>query len=219
MTIDRPNLHGLTPAMLHSHLTAAGAPATLAHARSLLAWHLAFDPRQRPKRTHVPRAVLDVFLRTVALARLEVVERAEDPSDGFVKYLLRSPDGALSEAVRIPLEAPGRYSICLSSQVGCAMGCIFCATGRLGFGRNLAAWEIVSAFCQVRDELPDGAADILSHPCGGRVAARAISISTVGLVPEIRRFTAEGHRYRTRPALQGERTGVSFRRGGPCGRP
>ncbi len=219
MTTDRVNLHGLTPATLHAHLTAAGAPATLAHARSLLAWHLAFDPRQRPKRTSVPRAVQEVFERCVSLARVEVVERAEDPSDGFVKYLLRSPDGALSEAVRIPLEAPGRYSICLSSQVGCAMGCVFCATGRLGLGRNLAAWEIVSAFCQVRDELPDGAritgavfmgqgepfhnydavlgaAAILSDPCGGRIAARAISISTVGLVPEIRRFTAEGHRYR-----------------------
>jgi 23S rRNA (adenine2503-C2)-methyltransferase len=99
------------------------------------------------------------------------------------------------------------------------MGCVFCATGRLGLTRNLAAWEIVATFCQVRDELPAGeritgavfmgqgeplhnydevmrAAAILSDPCGGRIAARAISISTVGLVPAIRRYTAEGHRYR-----------------------
>jgi len=213
------NLHGLTPEALHAHLVAAGAPCTASHARSLLARHVAFHPRAAPRRQSVPKAVLRTFEATVSLARLEVVERVADPADGFMKYLLRSPDGALSEAVRIPLEVPGRFTICLSSQVGCAMACAFCATGRLGLTRNLAAWEIVSAFCLVRDELPEGAritgavfmgqgepfhnydqviraATILSDPNGGRIGAEAISISTVGLVPEIRRYTAEGHRYR-----------------------
>ncbi len=137
--------------------------------------------------------------------------------DGFVKYLFRSPDGALSEAVRIPLHVPGRYSVCLSSQVGCAMGCDFCATARLGLRRNLEAWEMVAAFLAVRAD-SDGrvtgavfmgqgepfhnydevlrAAAVLSHPCGGRIAQRAITISTVGLTPQIRRYTREGHRYR-----------------------
>jgi 23S rRNA (adenine2503-C2)-methyltransferase len=149
--------------------------------------------------------------------RLEVVERATDPSDGFVKYLFRSPDGALHEAVRIPLKKEGAFSICLSSQVGCAMGCTFCATGRLGLTRNLEAWEMVAAFVAVRDEAPGRvtgavfqgqgepfhnydevirAARVLSHPCGGRIAAAAITISTVGLVPQIRRYTREGHPYR-----------------------
>ena len=222
-----PNLHGLTPAALHAHLVAAGAPATLAHARSLLARHLAPPDAQRPQRETVPRAVREVFDRSVSRARLEVVERVT-ADDGFVKVLLRSPDGALSEVVRIPLERPGHYTLCLSSQIGCGMGCVFCATGRLGLGRNLAAWEIVAAFCQVRDALADEAraadpsalarvsgavfmgqgeplhnydevlraAAILSDPSGCRIGAGAISISTVGLVPEIRRFTAEGHRYR-----------------------
>lgn len=97
------------------------------------------------------------------------------------------------------------------------MGCVFCATGRLGLSRNLAAWEMVDAFLQVRDEAPGRvtgavfqgqgepfhnydevlrAARILSHPCGGRIAAAAITISTVGLVPQIRRYAREGHRYR-----------------------
>ncbi len=211
------HLFGLTPAALHAHLVAAGALATESHARSLLAKHLA--PGHAPKRSSVPKAVLQVFDATVSHARVEVVERVTDPGDGFVKYLLRSPDGSLSEAVRIPLEAEGCYTICLSSQVGCAMGCVFCATGRMGLTRNLQAWEIVSAFCQVRDELPAGsritgavfmgqgepfhnydhvirAAQVLSDPNGCRIAAEAISISTVGLVPEIERYTAEGHRYR-----------------------
>lgn len=151
------------------------------------------------------------------VSRLEVIDVVTDV-DGFVKWLLRSPDGAVSEAVRIPLEKKGRYSICLSSQVGCAMGCDFCATGRLGLTRNLEAWEMVAAFAEVRRATSDGriasavfmgqgepfhnyeaviqAARILSHPNGGSIAQKAITISTVGLVPQIRRYTAEGHRYR-----------------------
>ncbi len=148
---------------------------------------------------------------------LEIVERATDPSDGFVKYLFRAPDGALFEAVRIPLHEPGRFSVCLSSQVGCAMGCVFCATGRLGLVRNLEAWEIVGSFLAVRDEAPGRvsgavfmgqgeplqnydaviqAARVLSDPCAGRISASAITISTVGLAPQIRRYARERRPYR-----------------------
>ena len=140
-----------------------------------------------------------------------------DPADAFVKYLFRSPDGALHEAVRIPLHKPGCYSICLSSQVGCAMGCVFCATGRLGLKRNLLAWEMVAAFIAVRDECPGRvkgavfqgqgepfhnydeviqAARVLSNPSCGRVSGTAITISTVGLVPQIHRYAKEQHPYR-----------------------
>ncbi|HVR42184.1 MAG TPA: radical SAM protein [Thermoanaerobaculia bacterium] len=170
-------------------------------------------PAGRP----VPRAVRTAVERLVDRRPLEIVERATDPADGFVKYLFRMSDGALAEAVRIPLEAAGRFSICLSSQAGCAMGCSFCATGRLGFGRNLEPWEIVAQFVAVRDEAPGvvsgavfqgqgeplhnydavmRAAAILCDPCGGRIAARAITISTVGLVPAILRMARERPPYR-----------------------
>lgn len=171
------------------------------------------DGMKRPVRRALRRALGE----QTSWARLEVVERVEDEADGFVKYLFRSPDGGLSEAVRIPLEQPGRFTVCLSSQVGCAMRCAFCATGELGLARHLAPWEMVAAFCTVRDEAPgrvsgavfmgqgeplhnyDGviaAAQVLSDPVGGRVAADAITISTVGLVPQIRRYNREGHPYR-----------------------
>jgi len=139
-----------------------------------------------------------------------------------VKLLFRHPDGALTEAVRIPLEKKGRFTACLSSQVGCAMRCAFCATGRLGLTRSLEAWEMVAAFRAVRkDVLSEDssrhlsgavfmgqgepfhnydeviqAATILSEPCGGRIAKEAITISTVGLVPQIRRYARERHPYR-----------------------
>ena len=165
----------------------------------------------------MPRAVEQAIDALVDRRPLEIVERATDPSDGFVKYLFRLHDGAVAEAVRIPLEKEGRFTVCLSSQAGCAMRCDFCATGRLGLTRHLEAWEIVAQFLAVRAEAPGivtgavfqgqgeplhnyepvmRAAEILSDPCGGRIASEAITISTVGLVPAIRRFTHERRPYR-----------------------
>ena len=189
-------------------------------------------PRARP----VPKRVEHAVETMTDRRGLEIVERATDSADGFVKYLFRLGDGALAEAVRIPLEKPGCFTVCLSSQAGCAMRCDFCATGRLGLTRSLQAWEIVAQFMAVRSDSaaagfgPPGcagsaksaaapsritgavfqgqgeplhnydevmrAAEILSHPCGGRIAAEAITISTVGLVPALHRFARERRPYR-----------------------
>src|SRR5262245_11420376 len=78
--------------------------------------------------------------------RLTLLEKQISPTDGFAKYLFRGEGEGVFEAVRIPLlhrPEDRKYVVCVSSQVGCAMGCVFCATGRLGFQRNLATWEIV----------------------------------------------------------------------------
>ncbi|RLB49930.1 MAG: RNA methyltransferase [Deltaproteobacteria bacterium] len=211
-----PRLFGMLPEELCAHLQDHGVRANEGEARRYLAHWISHGqtgvPRKPPS-----RKFLDGARDLVDHGHLEVVERVTDPTDGFTKYLFRSPDGALSEAVRIPLAKEGCFTVCLSSQVGCAMQCDFCATGRLGLTRNLAPWEIVSAFCTVRDEAPGRvtgavfmgqgepfhnydaviqAARILSDPCGGRIAKKAITISTVGLVPQIRRFAAERHGYR-----------------------
>jgi 23S rRNA (adenine2503-C2)-methyltransferase len=149
--------------------------------------------------------------------RLRVVDRRLSTVDPFVKYLLAGPDGARFETVRIPLERP-RWSVCVSSQVGCALACVFCATGRLGFARNLEAWEMVEQVLAVRRTSPERpvtgvvfqghgepfqnydnviqAARVMSHPCGLRLRGERITISTVGLVPVIERYTDEGHPYR-----------------------
>jgi 23S rRNA (adenine2503-C2)-methyltransferase len=213
----RPHLAGLTDVALHALLQDVVADATLTDARRLLAAHFArpgvAEERPRPVRRQL-REACAALVRTDALTLLE---HTTDPGDGFTKYLFRSPDGAVHEAVRIPLHKPGHFTVCLSSQVGCAMGCVFCATGRLGLARHLAAWEIVEAFRRVRLDAPGRvsgavfmgqgeplhnyeavmqAAEAIAQPFTGRLAARAISISTVGLVPQIRRFTAEHRPYR-----------------------
>jgi len=215
--MDRPHLFGMLPDQLAAELRARDVRVRDGEARRILAHVIGAGRTGYPTKSPVPRAVERAVDERLERAPLELLETASDPADGFVRYLFRSPDGALSEAVRIPLAAEGRVSVCLSSQVGCALDCGFCATGRLGFRRNLAAWEMVSAFCAVRDDTPGRvtgavfmgqgepllnmeqviqAARVLSDPCGGRIRAEGITVSTAGIVPAIRRYTAAGHRYR-----------------------
>ena len=77
-----------------------------------------------------------------------IIEKA---ADGCVKFGFRLNDGHIIESVLIP--EPDRNTLCISSQVGCAMGCTFCLTGTMGFIRNLSAAEIVNQVCSVRDYL------------------------------------------------------------------
>ncbi len=157
-----------------------------------------------------PYQSLRALVTTPALTLLEERPSAIDP---FVKYAFAAPDGAVVEAVRIPLERPGRFVACVSSQVGCGMGCAFCGTARLGHRRQLAAWEIVDQVRQLRDRLPPGARihgvvyqgmgeplanleavlrsiRICCEPSALAIDACAVTVSTVGLLPRLRELTA-----------------------------
>ncbi len=182
----------------------------------------------------VKRVLLEQIAGATSAEPLRVAERQPAP-DGFVKYLFELHDGARVEAVRIPVpcEAPGadvsayegkekKYIVCVSSQAGCALACSFCATGAMGFKRNLAAHEIVGQVLAIKREADRPvrgvvfmgmgepflnydnviqAARILCHPAGGCIDARSITISTAGIVPQIRRFTEEGHKFRLAVSL------------------
>jgi 23S rRNA (adenine2503-C2)-methyltransferase len=211
------HIFGMLPEDLAAHLRAHGVSVRDAEARRIVAHGIAHGRDGHPVARPVPRTVEAAVDALVDRRRLEIVERATDPADGFVKYLFRLDDGLFVEAVRIPLEIDGHFTVCLSSQAGCAMACDFCATGRLGLSRHLEPWEIVAQFIVVRDEAPGvvtgaafqgqgeplhnyasvmRAAEILSHPCGGRIASKAITISTVGLVPAIHRLAREHRPYK-----------------------
>ncbi|MDY7227459.1 radical SAM protein [Hyalangium rubrum] len=163
----------------------------------------------------VPKRVAEYLRAHAELPRLEVVERRR-ADDGFVKYLFASPLGGRVEAVRIPI-FDDKYIVCVSSQVGCALACDFCMTGKLGFQRNLKMWEILDQVLQVREEADRPvrgvvfmgmgepllnyaetirAAQVLSHPAGLAISGTSITFSTAGMVPQIRRYTQEGHPYR-----------------------
>ena len=155
-----------------------------------------------------------------------------DSSDGFTrKTLFELPDGNLIEAVLMrygdPADNPqivgsptgrgakNRRTLCISTQAGCAMGCVFCATGQMGFKRNLSSGEIVAQVMYYARMLKDvnesvtnivymgmgepfhnydntmESLDRLNDPEGFNFGARRFTISTVGLVPQIRRFADE----------------------------
>jgi 23S rRNA (adenine2503-C2)-methyltransferase len=207
----------MLPEDLAGHLRANGVEVRDGETRRILAHALTHGRDGYPESRPVPKRIESAVEELVDRRPLEIVERATDPFDNFVKYLFRLPDGGLVEAVRIPLEVPGRFSICLSSQVGCGMACAFCATGRLGLTRNLEPWEILAQFVAIKREAPGEihgvlfqgqgeplhnyanvmrAAEILCHPCGGRMEAKSITISTVGLVPGILKMAEEKPPYR-----------------------
>ena len=117
----------------------------------------------------IRRRALDAARALGRIPTLEQVERRASAMDPFVKYAFRLADGATVETVRIPLERAGRFSACVSSQVGCALGCTFCATGRMGLARNLEAWEIIEQVRAVRADLPAGEADAAGKPRCARV--------------------------------------------------
>ena len=181
--------------------------------------HGVFDPAAWTTQFQVPKAL-------VALAsadpwpRLSLEAHVRSSVDGFEKLRFRTTDDLAVETVLIPLHKPGAVSVCLSSQVGCPMACAFCATARMPTRRNLATWEIIDQWLQARAiarsqgrrvtgavfmgmgepflnyDRVIAAAELLRCSYAGSTAAEKITISTVGLVREIDRYTAEGHRFR-----------------------
>ena len=135
----------------------------------------------------------------------------QDSQDGTVKLLLRWPDGATSECVMIP--EPDRRTACISTQVGCPVGCVFCASGIGGLQRQLSAAQIVEQVMRVRsvcgehrlsnivfmglgEPLANYAATvqalrIINAPWGAGIGARKITVSTVGLPTQIKRLADE----------------------------
>ncbi len=205
-------LKDLTSLELHDALTPLGVSLHLARQLQAAAVRRDQIPESLPA---VSSRLLERVRQDVRLPRLAVLSKTVSPRDGFAKYLFSGDGPERFEAVRIPImhrRGDAKYIVCVSSQAGCAMGCAFCATGRLGPARGLSAWEIVDQVVRIQAdsehpvrgvvfmgmgepllnyEAVIRAARILSEPCGMAIAGKAISISTVGIVPGIRRFTAD----------------------------
>jgi 23S rRNA (adenine2503-C2)-methyltransferase len=153
--------------------------------------------------------------RAFPLPRLTLATR-QVSTDGTEKFLWALADGEAVESVLIP--EGKRRTLCISSQAGCALGCVFCATGRMGFRRNLSAAEIAG---QVRElvladaapkptnvvfmgmgepllnwEAVDTALTILNHPDGLGIGARHITVSTVGILPNLAKLARRPEQFR-----------------------
>src|SRR6185436_503277 len=97
--------------------------------------------------TTLPKALREKLSAAFVLPRMSIAARQKS-SDGTEKFLFRLPDGEAIEAVAIP--EGKRTTLCISSQAGCALQCAFCATGAMGFARNLETWEIAGQVREMR---------------------------------------------------------------------
>ena len=201
----RPSLVGMSREALQDAL----APRADAKLRAKqLAWHLYRRAESRlDEMGDLPKAVRESLAETHVVNPLHVATHRKS-TDGVDKLLVHRGDEAVYECVLLPYE--DRVSCCLSSQVGCPMGCKFCATGLGGFDRNLTAGEIVGQYLLLQSlterrishvvfmgmgepllNLPNvrEAIRILHDEVG--LSHRHITVSTVGLVPQIRALAEE----------------------------
>jgi len=160
--------------------------------------------------TNLSKILRERLKKIAPLYELEPAGSSE--GDDATKWLWRAADGALIESVQI--RTPDRHTSCLSSQVGCAMGCTFCATGLSGFERHLQAHEILEQYLQMWGRSKTYSTHVvymgmgeplhnydavlesirmlnLPPPKGVGIGARRITISTVGIAPGIRRLADE----------------------------
>jgi 23S rRNA (adenine2503-C2)-methyltransferase len=163
--------------------------------------------------TNLPAHLRLRLHETLQFESIKPISVIRSSDNKTVKTLFQLSDGLAIEAVLMRYEK--RNTLCISTQVGCAMGCVFCATGQMGFKRSLSSGEIVAQVMYYARQLYEqgekvtnvvvmgmgepfhnydntlAAIDRLNDPDGYNLGARRFTISTVGLIPAIRRFAAE----------------------------
>lgn len=162
--------------------------------------------------TNLPKALRERLEEEATLGVMTLVTEQRS-KDGTIKRLYRLPDGQLIESVLMPYD-DHRRTACISTQAGCAMGCVFCATGQMGFSRNLSSAEIFEQavkFANILSDEDERLSNVVFMGMGEPfhnydetlktthrlmddlgIGARHITISTVGLIPKIRQFADEG---------------------------
>jgi 23S rRNA (adenine2503-C2)-methyltransferase len=206
-----PNFYGLSRIALAGRLAEQGQPSY--RADQIFSWVYARRLRSAAGMSDLPASLRDRFegLCRLDLPTLDSVHGTRDALTH--KFVLRLADGTRVESVSMRTEK--RLTFCLSSQVGCALGCTFCATGLMGLVRNLTAAEIVAqvvamgdhhrwqddrfnlVFMGMGEPLANygpvmEAIRILHDPYGLKLGARRITVSTSGVVPQIERLAGEG---------------------------
>jgi len=206
-------------ARLRDHFAARAQPSY--RLRQTLAWIYERDAVSFDEMSDLPAAERDALAESFRLCAPTLAVPTLS-SDGTAKHLWRLADGELIESVLIP--ADDRVTLCISSQAGCAMACVFCATGWSGYRRQLTAGEIVAQFRGARRWLAANgtgairnvvfmgmgeplanapavfrALTLLNHAY--RFGARRITVSTVGLVPGILELAARPEQFRLAVSL------------------
>lgn len=207
------NLFGLSLAQLEELLTSLGEPKF--RAGQIYAWLYAKRAPTLGAMTNLPSSLRQALAEQNDLRRIEVADR-QVSVDGTIKSLYRCDDGATIESVYIP--ETRRRTICISTQAGCPVKCVFCLTGISGYKRNLKAWEILSQVADVMDEAAlasprddrpwnvvvmgmgepllnyentMAALRILMDPKAFAITPKKLTLSTVGILPALEKLKLE----------------------------
>lgn len=226
-SVPKPSIESLTLDELARHFAVLGAPKY--RAKQITDWLYQKRVTSFAAMTDLPAATRAQLARDFSFTAPEVV-RVLGSKDTTRKFLFRLADGNLIESVLIPAspalygETSDRRTACVSTQVGCAYGCKFCASGLDGFSRNLDAAEIVGQLLAVETEGGEKidnivfmgmgeplanltnllrAIHIINAPWGLEIGARHITISTSGLAPQIRKLATEPTQFRLAISLHG----------------
>lgn len=227
MSETRTPIKSLSLAEIEARLTAAGEPAY--RGKQVSDWIYAKRVNAFDGMSNLPAALRKTLAEQFVFDRLEPI-RVLGSEDTTRKYLFRLADGALIESVIIPAspalygEASDRRTLCISTQVGCAYGCKFCASGLDGWSRNLGAGEIVDQILRVEEHSGERisnivfmgmgeplanfanlmkAITIINAPWGIGLGARHITISTSGLAPQIKLLADQPLQLRLAISLHG----------------
>jgi 23S rRNA (adenine2503-C2)-methyltransferase len=213
------DLYALDETGLQAWLAARGEPRF--RAGQIRKWLYERGVRDVSEMTDLPKALRERLAAEAVLGAQQVATEQRS-KDGTRKRLVRLHDGQLVETVLMPYE-DGRRTACISTQAGCAMGCVFCATGQMGFSRHLEPHEIFGQAAQWAAELlaeGERLSNVVLMGMGEPfhnydaslaairrlmsdlgIGARHVTVSTVGLVPQIRRFAQEGLQVRLAVSL------------------
>jgi len=212
MQVQRRNFYDLEREQLHA-LLAEQYGATKFRSVQLFEWVYGKQVTDFDQMSDISRDLRAELAALFTFPKAKIHSRLIS-SDGTRKYLLEVNPGRLVESVMI--KQPKRMTLCVSSQIGCGMGCSFCRTGDMGLKSNLLTSEIVSQVLAVIEDAKNfddmfnnivfmgmgeplhnfnnvtNALRILTDRHGLRIAPRKITVSTVGLVPAIKKFAALG---------------------------
>lgn len=184
-------------------------------ADQIYTWMYQHNAQTFEKMTNLPKQLREYLETSYSLSSLSILN-IQKSKDGTRKYLMQLEDGLLVETVGIPSHNKQRLTVCFSTQVGCAMQCDFCATGKEGFSRNLLPGEICDQILLVQNDFGSRvtnvvgmgqgepflnfknvqkALTILNDPKGLAIGARHITISTCGIIPQIESFSKISEQY------------------------
>ena len=185
------------------------------HGEQLYKWLYQKSVNDITKMSNIPDSLKIIINNKYKLNPLKIEKKIKSKNEDTIKYLFETNDHKLIESVS--MIDSGRHTLCISSQIGCSVDCDFCATGKMGIIRNLNCGEIIQQLISISAERKQKitnivfmgmgepflnyanvikACKIINNPSGFNLSSKKITISTSGILPIMKQFILEKHKYK-----------------------